>query len=327
MKDYEEMASDVLRRIQSSRQARKRRQKWLGAGAAACCLAALVGIGLWQGNRQVPGGQGDQLLSGNPAQDPVVPGGNPPISTTLPGTEALEESQPAFTMPKMEVSLGNNSEFAADMVALFIYQGDCYVECLYMEGPEAVGDYVATATGLIDEWTDQGGYVELAGSVAGDIYEVPGMNPEFMLCMRHDDGWVQLFCNNDIVLYQGSDLFEEQLHLAGHIQSAAWQTRQSWFYGTGEIYDLPASAMPVLDDFVAALNQAQLVYLEDILLEEGQQFYDDTELYQLFLTLDSGIPVHLRLFEGGYVQFQGLNGICAQVDMEPFQALVEAMQG
>ena len=43
------------------------------------------------------------------------------------------------------------------------------------------------------------GYVDLAGSIGGDFYAVNGYDPEFMLCMKSDNGNLQLYiCNNGL---------------------------------------------------------------------------------------------------------------------------------
>ena len=76
----------------------------------------------------------------------------------------------------MEVSLSANENAA--MLAFFIYQGRCYVQYEWIDhGDALVGEYLGTATGLIDEWTPQEGYVDLAGSVQGDFYAVNGYDP------------------------------------------------------------------------------------------------------------------------------------------------------
>ena len=60
------------------------------------------------------------------------------------------------------------------------------------DSSKIVGEYLGTATGLIDEWTPRDGYVELAGSVEGDFYSVKGYEPSFLLCMQKE-GTVSLY--------------------------------------------------------------------------------------------------------------------------------------
>ena len=81
-----------------------------------------------------------------------------------------------MTIPPLEVSL--SSELAADMIGFFIYEGRCYVQYNHIDnGTDLIGEYLGTATGLIDEWTPKEGYVDFAGSVRGDFYSVKGYDP------------------------------------------------------------------------------------------------------------------------------------------------------
>ena len=108
------------------------------------------------------------------------------------------ESLRAVYIPEMKAELGVPKDVIMDMLAFFIYEGRCYVQDQYYEdGLPLVGDYVGASVGLIDEWTSEDGYVDYAGSVAGDFYEVKGYDPSFMLCMKFDNGAVETFIHNN----------------------------------------------------------------------------------------------------------------------------------
>ena len=132
-------------------------------------------------------------------------------------------SDKGVTIPKLEVSL--SAESSADMLGFFIYQGNCYVHYDWIyDDVDIIGKHLGAATGLIDEWTPRDGYVEFAGSVKGDFYEVKGYDPSFMLCMKHTDGSISLYvCDTGITLKYGSELYTDRLDLAGNYTSVQYE--------------------------------------------------------------------------------------------------------
>lgn len=182
-----------------------------------------------------------------------------------------------------------------------------------------VGEYLGTATGMIDEWTEADGYVELAGSVAGDFYRVNGYDPDFMLCMIDDQDKVWLFINNNgLHLTCGGDLYQDRLGLTGNSFAAVeYETRESWFYGYDQIKTLENE--DVMQRFWESLCAAEFRYADGLPLVE-------TEIYHLYFRKEDGVTVHLRLSEGGYVRFQGLLSGCVQVDEATFNELTAILE-
>ncbi|MBQ8813209.1 MAG: hypothetical protein IJZ85_01750 [Lachnospiraceae bacterium] len=243
------------------------------------------------------------------------------------GTQSRTEETPAVgvVIPPLEVSHEENS--VADMIGFFIYQGRVYVQYRLENGiDDLVGEYVGRATGSIDEWSSEEDYVELAGSISGDIYTVNGMSPEFMLCIPRGEQ-VDLFINdNGLTLETGADLFEERLHLSGNYLAVEYEGRESWFYGKEEVYSVGSEHETVISRFVEAMNEAEFMWAEDIPLEEGQRnIFDDKEIYHLYFRMENGLTVHLRLFDGGYVMFSALHRVCVQIDEAAFSEMTELL--
>ena len=332
---------------------------WLRWGTLAACLC-LIFVGAWTMMRHGFGGSTDQAVpmemaaneaaagqfSGtsddgaaadleSPAEPEAPAARAEDTSETGASASRTEESMCAdpklgVTIPKMEVNLYDDPEIEADMLAFFIYGGRSYVQYELIEDAEAlVGDYVAAATGLIDEWTEEDGYVELAGSVSGNFYTVTGYDPVFMLCMRLDNGTVQTFINdNGITLSHGSELFEDRLHLAGNFDTVEYETYDSWKQGRNEIGTLPADT---LDSFITAINEADFMEFDNSLLsaqalDPTYRGDDEMERYVVYLHKNDGTTVTLRLFEGGYVQFMGLHTVCVQIDEVLFEELTVLMK-
>lgn len=230
------------------------------------------------------------------------------------------------TIPKMNVSLSSDSD--ADMAAFFIYQGRCYVQYSQEENSEAlVGEYLGTATGLIDEWTKSDGYVDFAGSISGDFYSVNGFSPTFMLCMKYSDGSVSTYINdNGLTLEKGSDLFEERLNLSGNYSEVLYQTREDWFYGSKEPTAHDSSLADTVGEFVNSINKAPFMFVSDIPLEKGEASVYDKQMYVLYFYMNNGLTVRLRLFEGGYVSFDGIRSVCVHVTDSAFNNLINLLE-
>lgn len=283
----------------TSRRARHGWVKWVSV--AACLCIVLMGVFVFRGEKQ---------------------------SAAASNGSGITVSEEGVYIPPTKVMLSKSDDAVHDMMGFFIYQGRCYVqyEWIYDEA-DFVGERLGTAEGMIDEWTPEEGYVELAGSVSGDFYSVKGFDPSFMLCMVHEDGAVELYINsNGLTLKTGADLFEERLHLSENYTDVTFETRESWYYSEGKISTIDGENVESIEAFIAAIDEAPFMRTEDIPLSEGQNnIYDDLEIYHVYFETESGIPIHLRLFEGGYVSFPGILGACVKVDEERFEAFVSLM--
>ncbi len=227
------------------------------------------------------------------------------------------------TIPLLKEDIGNPINEAC-MLAFFIYEGRFYES--YDAAPIALrGDKLGTANGSIDEWSSPTDYVELSGSIGGDFYAVEGYDPAFMLCKDLSDGEVMLYINNrGITLHKGAELFDEGFRLSGSYAAVTGQSRHDWFYSTGQFTDLTAHH-EVLDAFLAALNEGSFIHTQDILPEGASNVYDTLEAHHLYFTKGDGVKVHLRLFEGGYVQPDSFRDVCVQMDKAAFDAVTALM--
>ncbi len=298
-KEYLAEAMDQVsdRHIEEAAVYQKKRRKfvWKGWAAAAACLCVVIcGAAVWQQT----------------------------------GTEPAQNDQPkaakeGITIPPAKVALSDSEGIAADMLAFIIYEGRCYVEIQQEIEEDLVGERLGTSTGLIDEWTSEDGYVDFAGSVAGDFYAVKGYDPEFMVCMGGYAGKMILLVNNNgITLNKGAELFEEKLHLAGNFDKVQYQSRHDWYNENGNIRTFDKSYDQGLAKFVEALNQGKFMRTDDIPLEKGQtDVYDTLEICHLYFYKEDGMTVHLRCFEGGYVQYAGVLDACVKIDQKVFDAV------
>lgn len=309
MKNYNEMADDVIRRIGEYEVKQKHRRQNIAKIVSAVsvgCLAVLIGVGIWNAGTD----EGDIIKNKNDAIQETSS-----ISTN---------NDNGITIPKREVYLAKNDGVAMDMHALFIYEGRVYIS--FGEygniSDEIVGEYLGTSTGMIDEWTPKDGYVDFAGSIEGDFYSVNGYDKEFMLCMKDSDGTVSIFYNdNGITLHQSSDLFEERLHLKGNYVQAYYQNDKEWNYGEG-YHNVDSQDMNIIDSFVDALNSGSLISVDG----NETNMYSLNQIYHLYLEMNNGIVLHFRLYEGGYVSFEGVPGVRVKIDEIRFNELINILE-
>ena len=273
----------------------KKKNIWVKWGAMAACLSLIfIGTMIWRQST--------------------------PTHNEGPGVTVSEDG---VTIPRTNIPLSASADEAADMIGFFIYQGRCYVQYEWIYNDvNFIGEYLGTATGFIDEWTPADGYVDFAGSVKGDFYAVKGISPEFMLCMRSDDGSVTTYINdNGITLKTGMDLFEDRLHVSETCTGLTYQTHGAWHSGDDGYFILKESYEQERTLFLEALDQA-------LFLPRQDAPYDfDQVLYHIDLTSESGMNVKLRLFPDGYVYFDGIRSVFLKMETEScerFVALLDA---
>ena len=268
---------------------KKKKNVWVKWGAIAACLCfVIMGIIIWR--------------QSTPIRDEDT---------------GITVSENGVTIPQMDVSLSANE--AADMIGFFIYQGRCYVqyERIY-DDVNIIGEHLGTATGSIDEWTPADGYVDFAGTVNGDFYAINGISPEFMLCMRYDDGSIHTYINdNGITLKTGADLFEDRFHISETCSGLTY----AW-YNDDEYFILKESYQKEITLFLKALDQASFLPSQDAPYDP----YDfEQVLYHIDLTLESGMNVRLRLFPEGYVYFDSISGVFLKMETKAFKRFVKLL--
>jgi hypothetical protein len=245
---------------------------------------------------------------------------------SVPEDSGVVLSENGVTIPQREITLPSDGE--ADMIGFFIYQGRCYVEYEWIRDADVAGEYLGTVTGSIDEWTSKDQYTELTGSVGGDFYAVKDFDPSFMLCMKQETGAVCTYiCDSGITLKYGRELYEDRLRLTGNYTAVEYETRQSWNGSENDLWRMEGSE-EIVTRFIEALDEAEFIPWEDVPAKEGftgTTIYD-TEIWHMYFRMDNGTDVHLRLYENGYVRFQGLLKVCVQVPEDAFTSLTGLME-
>ena len=242
------------------------------------------------------------------------------------------ESLRAVHIPAMKAELGVPKDVQMDMLAFFIYEGRCYVQDQYYEdGLPLVGDYVGTSVGLIDEWTAEDGYVDYAGSISGDFYEVKGYAPLFMLCMKFDNGAVETFIhNNGISLGKGTDLIEDRLHLKGNVEKVTFKTQEEWDYSLQDEknHTLSEEYDDLMNQFLESFSADDFVYIKDTPLDNNGtgNYHHNSDNYHITFYTEDGLRFKFTLYEDGYTRFQGFGEVCVQIDPNLYEEIISVFK-
>ena len=248
-----------------------------------------------------------------------------PTQQTQQNHSGIMVSENGVTIPPMEVTLSESYGHSASMIGFFIYQDRCYVHYIDIyEDVDLIDRHLGTITGMIDEWTPKDGYVNYAGSAKGEFYSVNGFDPSFMLCMKREDGAVSLFINNTgITLKYGAELFEERLHVSEKITAFQYETNDSWYYSRDQLYDLDVD-LEIISELIQQMDEATFILTDEILTAADEKYLSSLREYILYFRLENGASVNLTLYQGGYVDFWGLDGICVKIPEETYEKLKTA---
>ena len=250
----------------------------------------------------------------------------PSVNTAIPDkTDSEAVSIPVMKLPD------HSSGVQADMIGLIVYNGDIYTQTFTSIKPETAkqlrGEKLGRSKAGINEWSEPSDYTELASTIGEmDVYSVKGYDPAFrIMSYQEADGeiYAELYEHlNGITIATGEDLIGK-LNLKGRIQSVKWQEFNSWNMGKDSFHALQSDL--TIQNFVTALYEAKPVADED-LAEAGLYDSDQSNQKFLYLTLEDGTEVQLRLFkEGNYVKYAFVPAFF-EVESDAFSALWEEMQ-
>lgn len=334
---HEDLVEEAQNTLLQSKQ--PKRPVWVKWGAAAACICAVAAGGfIYVQHVQEPSADQDWQQAQGPSADKdgqLVMEDKADKSQTKDGDAALEhnnsaaaqEEKSGIRIPPMEIELPSEG-VDVDMVAFFIYQGNCYIQHEWIEDADAdklVGERLGTASGTIDEWTSPDAYVELSGTAKGDFYEVKGMDPSFMLCMKAADGDVETYiCKTGITFYKGADLYETKLHLSKKYQTVQYETWDSWHLGANEIFQLQEPKGKVTAEFIKALDAAEFMYTDEE-VSFGSRVWDKA-LYWIYFRMENGMTVRICLCEDGYVLFPGIMDVCLKLPQDVFADMMDLLQ-
>lgn len=244
--------------------------------------------------------------------------------------ETIETQTKGVWIPQMEVSLKKEEGVSSDMLGFFILNGRSYIQYEFQQdykksGADFVGRYAGKITGMINEWTEADGYVEGAGTYIGNVYEVKGISPEFMLCMVWEDGSVETFIhNNAITLYKGADLVDEWLDLRGNYDVVALERIADGRFVYKDMA-LTKEELDVFARFLDAFAKGDFVYVEEKMNHPIGGDMDTADVLDFYFIKENGVRLRFRTLGDGYVSFPWLDA-CVRIDRNVYDEVVAVLQ-
>lgn len=284
------------------------RKRWIAVAAACLCLITVL-LFLWD----LPLFTEDGGRSGG-------------------GTVAVQETDPpqrGVSIPELEVDL-NSSDSECLVIPFVIYKGGVYlgdVCASVVQEDLRLDTYLGEATGWINGWTEDDGYVDFAGSSTGKLYSVEGLDDSFAVALKYedDDSRTELLVKNTgITLEDASDLYEDRLHLKENYVSVEYQDGDDMAAGSEEKKLLDASTENKVSELIDSLCNGEIMLYDSTSVT--MQVSEDTE-YVLYFHLNNRVVVPLYFMRGGYVKYAGVPDVCVKIPedvQEEMRRLAEA---
>ena len=241
------------------------------------------------------------------------------------------------------IQLPATSENAnTEMIGLVVYQGRIYTQSGFYDGDEAqkilplVGEHLGTAKGNIDEWSAQDDYAtEFASTIGGEVYSVNGYDTGFRICIcgeaedenHNKNVWVNILdCLNGITLKNGSELFEDRLHVRERTETIQFQTHSDWNRGLNNTQI--ANVEPdIWNEFLDQVDNGAFIYTWDPGSKGNNTIYNTPHQAHIILSMNDGTLVELRLIDGGYVGYNAMAWCFVKIPEDIFNAVYDICGG
>ncbi|MCM1566632.1 MAG: hypothetical protein FNP40_15220 [Dehalobacter sp. 4CP] len=234
----------------------------------------------------------------------------------------VDQNKVGIYIPQVQIS--ENTEVKAKMIGLIVYQGRIYTQsALQIDANNAeklIGEKLGMTKANITEWSKQDDYaVELASTVGVQaVYTVKGYDKSYriMTCEKINGETYAFFyeCLNGLTVKTGNDIFEK-FKMENNIESVKYENFGSWNNGKNEVQSL--TNPDGVNHFLAALENAvpnTRESLPDLFEDQGE-----TSQKFIYVTLNDGSKVQLRLFKEGYVYYNGVD-LFFKVDSNAFMS-------
>lgn len=254
----------------------------------------------------------------------------------------IEEDKVVFYVPKTEIKKRDDTMLAS-MVSMVIYNGRVYVQSgtnISKEDANLLKGKKIGVTKDLCEFMEQsdtkvGGTIDfdkvegLVGPGEVEVYEAKGYDENFRLLIDYKDEYRDIpeiyESLNGIRIKTGNDVFGK-LKIAGNIKSVKWDTFNNWNYGTHDPKNVDVDEN--INNFVKAMYDSIPYSLEDKEFR-NQFYYKETEYYEegqdkqkfLYIKLNDGTTIQVRLFSNGYIAYSGLYGFVFKVEEKAFNDL------
>lgn len=250
-------------------------------------------------------------------------------------------------VPEIKISAPKDGVEAC-MMGMVIYKGKVYVESRskvsIKDGKALMEEKLGVTHDLSKSIQDNGtsaGYIDLdkvddfaSFMVGADVYKVKGYSDDFRILTYYSSGGMENIeiweCLSGITVESGADVFEK-MNIKGNLSTLNWDTFNNWNNETPDPKEVIINE--VVSKFIDAMYEAVPVSLEDENIR-NQFFYSKEEYNKdgeekqkfLYLKLNDGIMLQIRVFSNGHVMYSGMPGVVFKVEQEAFDNMWEHLK-
>ena len=250
-------------------------------------------------------------------------------------------------VPEIKISAPENG-IEACMVGMVIYKGKVYVQSntsiSLEDGKALMEEKLGVTHDLSKSIQDNGtsaGYIDLdkvsdfaSFMVGADVYKVKGYGEDFRILTYYRSEGVENIeiweCLNGITVESGADVFGK-MNIKGNLRSLNWDTFNNWNNGTPDPKEVMINE--VVSEFIYAMYEATPVSLEDHEIRD-EFFYSEEEYNKdgeekqkfLYLKLNDGITLEIRVYSNGHVMYSGMSDVVFKVDQQALNNMWEHLK-
>ncbi len=251
------------------------------------------------------------------------------LKVVIPGNDKEIISTEGVDIPQIKLPEKVEDGVKMDMIGLVVYKGKIYTQTGTSIAPnralELRGEKIGRTKSSINEWSTQKDYaIELASTIGEqDVYKVKGYDDNFRIMSYLElDGevYVEFYeCLNGIKVSSGEDVFGK-LKMKGNVKTSRYEHFNSWNEGMQQYVDF--NDMNVLNSFVNELKNTKPYSREELDSLFTSSTNDNTKF--IYIELQDGSKVQLRLFKEGYIYYQ-YSDIFFKMDNVEFQKLWDSL--
>lgn len=283
MKNYNEMADSVLQRVndyEKNRIIKKEKIKKIAVPVICTSLCVVFAAGFYFGRTNI-----------NKPND-----GN---GVFVPAIEIHEKEESAASMAhRMVVFNGNVYTDSTD-----------HFQWIYGDIEVLTDKFLGNSINMIDEWSDKSFYEkDFYSTDNGEIYSVKGYDTDFRLIMKteYEDengnkktSYSLMERLNGISLNKGGELFGDRLRIKDNIKSVKFLNHNDWDNGIHNYKSLDNVSDENINAFIDELYAGEFEYA----YKTNPEIYDTNAQVHIYIELNDGTTVTLRLIDGGYVGY------------------------
>lgn len=161
---------------------------------------------------------------------------------------------------------------------------------------------------------------DFIGYNSENAYELNGYDKDFRICTFNEkENSITIFQRlNGINVKYGKDVFDDKLQIKDNFEKVEYQYYSDWYHGKKYYKEFKNVTIDDINIFLDEVNSAKFIDSSNLNLYSLNKKYA-----LLYFTMTDGLIVKIRLIEGGYVIYDGLNNAAIKLDSETFNKIFD----